>query len=135
MITYRFNPNVSSLILEVRLEYVYERTRKMLFDTGASLTVITPRVAEELGYDLSQLKTASLYTASREESVYQLNLRSISMESGKILNISALCMPLPSELKIDGLLGLNFLRHFNINLNFEEGILTFIPLEKYFVRN
>jgi len=84
---------------------------------------------------LSQLKTASLYTASREESVYQLNLRSISMESGKILNISALCMPLPSELKIDGLLGLNFLRHFNINLNFEEGILTFIPLEKYFVRN
>lgn len=131
MITYRFDPNVSSLILEVKLEYVYERTRKMLFDTGASLTVITPRLAEELGYDLSQLKTTYLYTASKQESVYQLNLKSISMESEKICTVSALCMPLPPELKIDGLLGLNFLRNFNININFEQGVLTFERISHY----
>ena len=50
---------------------------------------------------------------------------SISVEDEKILNIPALCMPLPKELKIDGLLGLNFLMHFNISINFEDGILTF----------
>jgi len=121
-----FQPNAHSIILEVELEYKRKFTAGMIFDTGASFTIITPKVAIELGYDLSTLPSIPLFTASREESTLMLELKTVSIGGDKrISKVSARCMLLPSDLKIDGLLGLNFLRHFNINLNFEQGILTF----------
>ncbi len=125
MITIKFNPYATSLIFEVEVKYKRERIIKMLFDTGASFTVITPKVAEEIGFILSELKTTTLFTASKSENVYQLTLSSLSILDEKVNNLEVRCMPLPKELKIDGLLGLNFLRHFNMGLNFEQGALTF----------
>lgn len=38
-------------------------------------------------------------------------------------NLDELCLDLPAEAKVDGLLGLKFLRHFNLHLKFKAGII------------
>jgi len=34
-----------------------------------------------------------------------------------------MCADLPPQLKLDGVLGLNFLQHFDLRINFREGYL------------
>ncbi|MDI6794583.1 MAG: retropepsin-like aspartic protease [bacterium] len=98
----------------------------MLLDTGASSIVITPDVADELGYDLSKVTSyETVFTASKAEKVPKLELTSVILAGEKATGMIAKCMNLPKELKVDGLLGLNFLRCFKIYLDFEKGILTF----------
>ncbi len=127
MIKFAFNPKAASIIIPVRIEHKRGYRANLLFDTGASYTVITPRVAEEIGFTLSELTTTTLYTASGAEKVYELILPSVSMDGEKVENVEARCMKLPAELKIDGLLGLNFLRHFNVAIHFADGV---VELEK-----
>lgn len=50
-------------------------------------------------------------------------LRSFSLADTKIENMEALCYTLPEEHGIDGVIGLNFLRHFKVTLDFGDGIL------------
>lgn len=38
-------------------------------------------------------------------------------------NLEVLCHDLPPEAKVDGLLGLNFIRHFNIAIRFRDGVI------------
>ena len=38
-------------------------------------------------------------------------------------DVEVLCHDLPPEAKVDGLLGLNFLRNFNIAIMFKEGVI------------
>ncbi|MBW1717302.1 MAG: hypothetical protein JRJ77_16020 [Deltaproteobacteria bacterium] len=38
-------------------------------------------------------------------------------------DVEVLCHDLPSEAKVDGLLGLNFLRNFNIAIMFKEDVI------------
>jgi hypothetical protein len=38
-------------------------------------------------------------------------------------NIDVLCHDLPEESLLDGVLGLNFLRKFNLNIRFSQGII------------
>lgn len=131
MIRISFEPSTPLIVLDIRINHIYPLLCKMALDTGATYTIITPEIAEQLGFQLSLLKETSLFTATQQESAYELNLKSIALLAEEVHNIKALCMPLPKELKIDGLLGLNFLKHFNIDLNFEKGILTLLRFENY----
>ena len=45
-----------------------------------------------------------------------------------IANIEVLCHDLPEDSKVDGLLGLNFLRHFDIDISFSNGTVDIRPL-------
>ncbi len=38
-------------------------------------------------------------------------------------DVEVLCHDLPPEARVDGLLGLNFLRHFNIAIRLKEGVI------------
>jgi hypothetical protein len=52
---------------------------------------------------------------------------SFSLADAKIDNLDALVYTIPEEHGIDGVIGLNFLRQFNIGLDFKQGILTLNP--------
>ncbi len=52
MIKIEFKPQVYSIIIDTELEYIRRFTARMVLDTGASFTMITPKVAEELGCKL-----------------------------------------------------------------------------------
>ena len=51
-------------------------------------------------------------------------LKSLSLADARVENVEALCYTIPEEYGIDGVIGLNFLRHFNIGLDFKQGVLT-----------
>jgi len=74
------------------------------------------------------IKTIDATTASSTEKVPIVIIPRVSIGDGHMHNVEAIVKDLPSESYIDGLLGLNFIKHFNVNIDFKHGKLT---LEKY----
>ena len=50
-------------------------------------------------------------------------VRSATAIGQKVTNLDVLCHDLPPESGVDGLLGLNFLRHFRLTIRFRKGII------------
>ena len=110
----------SPIILYVEL--VGPRTRRTIaaaLDTGAITTVIPIETARAIGYDpVKVVKRIELVTASGIEFVPQLTVRAIRCLGQMVHNLPVLCHDLPAESPVKGLLGLNFLKHFNVHLDF-----------------
>ena len=120
-----FDPNAILLIFPCRVEYRRAVHLDLALDTGASTTIISTKAASKIGYDLSQISDlASFGDASQSHLVPRVTLKSFSLADARVENLEALCYTIPEEHGIDGVIGLNFLRHFNLALNFERGILT-----------
>ena len=101
-----------------------KRALTMLLDTGASYTMIPWEAAEALGLrpELSNRK-ANMITASGIEKVPIVMVDSIAC-LGKIINNSEVMVhDLPQRSHVDGLLGLSFLKHFKLTIDFREGWL------------
>ena len=99
----------------------------MALDTGASTTLITPEAAMMIGFDLNNpsLRKEKITTASQSEQAVKLVLPRLIFYQETLINHPAVCNPLPRELGVSGLLGLNFMREFKITLDFISGSITF----------
>ena len=97
-------------------------------DTGATTTVIPTAVALALGYDLSNPKgQIGLLTASGAASAKVITVRKLTAIGETVEDIEVLCHDLPGNSAIKGLLGLNFLKHFNVNISFSTGTIELHP--------
>ena len=95
------------------------RTIRMALDTGAILTVIPIETALAIGYDpATATKRIELVTASGVELAPQLAIRLMRCLGQTIQPVDIVCHDLPAQSPVKGLLGLNFLRHFDLHLNF-----------------
>jgi predicted aspartyl protease len=96
-----------------------------LADTGAARTLITPDVALELGLDLRppvrQVRIASVHQVVSAPLVH---LVSLQIGAQQLTNVEALVLPLPVELRVDGLLGVNVLEHFRTTFEFPQATLV-----------
>ena len=134
MIRYKFSPSTPLIVIETRLEHIYVDFVKMALDTASTRTVVTPAIAQRIGFNLEDSHpTETVYTAERGVKAVRLLVPKISFQIEDIKDIEVVCMPLPRQLRVDGLLGLNILRHFKITIDFEQGLLLFdkinIPFE------
>jgi predicted aspartyl protease len=121
---FEFQPGIP-ITLPVRLKHIYEWQYRFLLDTGAVFTVITPNVAVSLGYELSQLKpTTEIFGVINSKLVPKVTIPTMKLFAYEINDIEATVIDLSPKLRLDGLLGLNALKHFNLNLEFGRGILT-----------
>lgn len=123
-----FDGSKSIILLEVILENRGEK-RKLLMalDTGATYCMIPWEIADVLGLQPELYKEkVRIITASGVENVPLVELGSMSVVDAGVKNIKVIVHDLPSRSYVDGLLGLNFLRNFNVHLNFKEGILEII---------
>lgn len=115
-------PLASSGPIIVYVELVGPRTSRtvtMALDTGAILTVIPIETALAIGYDPAKTtKRIELVTASGVELAPQLTLQAVRCLGQTVSKMDVVCHDLPAQSPVKGLLGLNFLRHFNIHLNF-----------------
>jgi hypothetical protein len=124
----RFNPNNPHIIVRARLfgpsgvEWV-----DLILDTGATHTFIDETVAFRLGYDLSSAPTVSLTTVSGTTQASVIAVRQIFALGETVGDFQVLALPLPIQLRADGLLGLDFLRWRNLFCNFRRGILLTLP--------
>ncbi|MBI4430608.1 MAG: clan AA aspartic protease [Candidatus Omnitrophica bacterium] len=98
----------------VRLHNIY-----LILDTGATFTMISPEILLRIGLDPTKSeKRRTICTASGIEYVPFLTVPSIKAIGAERKNIEVCAHTLPPNIPARGLLGLNFLRHFNIPLNF-----------------
>jgi clan AA aspartic protease (TIGR02281 family) len=97
---------------------------EMALDTGATYTMIPWSVAERLGYDpATSVERVALTTVSTIEKAPLITLKSIRVSDIGIDNVKVAVHDLPPKSRVDGLLGLSFLKHFDTNLHFKRKTL------------
>ncbi len=90
--------------------------------------MIPIETALAVGYDPVKTKSrVEIVTASGVEFVSQLTVRAVRCLGQTVKNVGVICHDLPTQSPVKGLLGLNFLRHFNVHLDF---LLRRIKLER-----
>jgi predicted aspartyl protease len=60
----------------------------------------------------------------RVVSVPVVRLASVQIGAQRLTNVEALVLPLPAELRVDGLLGVNVLEHFRITFEFPQATVV-----------
>lgn len=102
----------------VIIEHIFPVAPSMVLDTGARFTMITPGLAQELGVEFTgherRLQVIGI-TGSAQAAL--VSLKRVTLLGLSIENHQALCHPLPERLGLDGILGLNFLEHFNLTID------------------
>ena len=123
-----FDPSVSSIVVDLLLEAADGRSSiviPVVLDTGASLTILATDIMARLAYDPAnpELERQRIITGSGVEYAPRVTVRAATAIGQKVINLDVLCHDLPPESGVDGLLGLNFLRHFKLTIRFRKGII------------
>jgi clan AA aspartic protease (TIGR02281 family) len=101
--------------------------QKFLVDTGASTVTIPSSTAQRLGLSIdSRNPIRKVYTAGGIVSAPEVVLPSIFLEGWEVFDVKALILDIPNQSDL-GLLGLNFLERFRMDLNTEKGVLLLEP--------
>ena len=121
----KINFNPQSNLIEVDVEIKVGRkivSPKFVLDIGATYVMLPWYIAETLGLkpELSKEKI-DMITASGVEITPVVTIESIQVAGNEIKNVKAIVHNLPSKSNVDGLLGLSFLKNFNLHINFKEG--------------
>ena len=99
----------------------YPHTIRLILDTGATFTMISPEILLRIGLDPAKsVKQRTICTASGIEYVPFLTVPFIKAFGVERKNIEVCAHALPTNIPARGLLGLNFLGHFNVHLNFKD---------------
>ena len=126
MTKYNFDRKASAIIVDVILVNGYIKKKvKMVLDTGSSYVLVSWEVAEALGLQpIFSKKRTDILTASGTEKAPLLTVDEVRFGEDAAENVEVLVHDLPEKSYVDGLLGLSFLRNFNVHLDFKEGILS-----------
>ena len=83
------------------------------------------QISFQLGYDPANplLERQRIVTASGIEYAPRITVRSATAIGRKVTRLEVLCHDIPAESGVDGLLGLNFLRHFKLTLRPRKGVI------------
>ncbi len=103
----------------------FERV-EMVLDTGAAFVVIPISVAHSLGYSVYQPEdTLILTTPSGLVQAPMITLSSVEALGAVASDVRAACVDMPISIGFGGLLGLSFLRNFDVDLHFRSGAIRF----------
>ena len=127
----RFDPTATFIRVPVRIVGLQGvEWLGMALDTGSNRTVLSELAAIRLGYDLVSAPTVHIVTASGIAEARLIFARQIFALGMTVDEFPVLVMPLPTRLRADGLLGLDFLRCRKLFCNFEKGILLTLPFSR-----
>jgi clan AA aspartic protease (TIGR02281 family) len=124
-IVINFTPGTQQIPLTAVLNR--SANQKFIVDTGASLLTIPRSTAEELGLELdARNPLRKVYTAGGVKYAPEVTLFSITLEGWEVTDLKALVLDLPDQPEW-GLLGMNYLRRFRMDINTENGVLLLEP--------
>ena len=123
----KLDPRASLITVEVEIfKGAKSRIVRMALDTGATFLMLPWHVVEVLGYAPAKTRRKiSITTASGTEIAPLLTLDRVKVAGKVVRKIKAICHDLPPQSPVDGLLGLSFLKHFDIDLHFRKRRLQF----------
>ena len=125
MSEFDFNPKAPAIIVPVELRNGKVSVFSYLvLDTGATHTMISWDIAESLGFKPERASKAVRFnTASGDVTAPMIKIDEVSVEGASAKKVDSVVHTLPVSARIDGLLGLSFLRNFDVRINFKEGVL------------
>jgi len=94
-------------------------------DTGASITTVSTNMLQRIGYDTSLGNKKRIITASNIEYVSSVSIDKIKIGKFEINNVEVNAFTFPPESFTFGVLGLNVLKMFDINLLFSKRLIEF----------
>ena len=98
-------------------------------DTACAQTLVRPEVVDSLGYSARDGETtATVTSALGQERGYLLRVARIFALGHELVDFRVNVHDLPDDPGLAGLLGLNFLRHFNYEVRSQEGRLFVAPV-------
>ena len=101
--------------------------QSFIVDTGASLITIPQSTAEALGLEVGASNPLrKVYTAGGVKYAPEVTLSSLTVEGWEENNLKALVLDLPNQTEW-GLLGMNYLRRFRMDINTDNGVLLLEP--------
>lgn len=99
-------------------------TAKLVVDTGASYTMISSATAKDLSIDAGQSqRTAPFQTANGVIQAPIVSLESITVGGIEVKNLTAAVHDIQVDPRVSGLLGLNFLSNFRMDIDTQTGVL------------
>lgn len=116
----KLNPRAGLITVEVEIfKRAKSRVVRMALDTGATYLMLPLHVMETLGYAPGKArKKISITTASGSRIAPLLVLDKVKVLGKTVAKVPAICHDLPAQCPVDGLLGLSFLKWFDIDLHF-----------------
>ena len=117
-----------TLLMAIRL---WDRTDKkyrwasLTFDTGASVTTISTEILHQLGYEPLKVGKVTITTASDVVRVQKYKLDKMMIGNIEIEDVDIYAHKFPEECFSLGVIGLNVLRSFDIELSFSTQIIRF----------
>lgn len=92
-------------------------TPRLLIDTGSTYTIVAPEILKSIGCDpVGATRTVRIITGSRHEVLPCVKILQLSCFGQVVENTYVLAHSLPPGVYVDGLLGMDFLRRFPIEL-------------------
>ena len=124
--TTHFNPNRNHVRVLVKIAGPSNETiARMALDTGATRTSIDRQIAVFLGFEFTDdSETVRVATGSGYEVIPVVDAHYIKALGHYREDLPVLCQTLPSDLPIDGLLGLDFFRNQRLTIDFREGTIS-----------
>jgi len=123
MTTIHFNKRLPLVIVPVSIKIggaIFDFN--FAIDTGASISLIDYDLLQAIGFTkANNNRTIQTMTASKRETAYEFlipNLQAIGLIRR---NFKIISRKLPVGLGIDGLLGVNFFKDKNLNIDFKKG--------------
>ena len=124
----RFQPVSNVILIPIKVMGIDGnsfRDIEVALDTGATTTSIPIYIASALGYNISNPKDRTeVVTGSGIEEV---PIKALTAIGQTIENIEVMCFDLPLEIHVEGVLGLNFLMNFDVNISFSTGTIELRP--------
>jgi len=109
-----------------------EQDARLIVDTGASHSIVSHRLALELGlYSDSTMGTATMNTVGGSVQAPLTRIKSIRLAEAEVRDSVAVIYDLPdSPAGVEGLLGLSALRQFQVTLDPTKKVLSLQPTAK-----
>lgn len=124
--TYGFDPSQGLIIVPVRLfGPIGDMIVRLALDTGATSTLINSEIMILLGYDpATSPNRIQVTTGSGVELCPRVTVQRLEALGKSINDFPILSHTLPPTSQVDGLLGLDFFRGFQISIDFRNGTIT-----------
>lgn len=113
------------LIVDVLLDGNTEL--KLLVDTGAAMSVIQSDMLAALGYQLAESASSSFQTANGEVNAPVVRVDSLAIDDLVQADMAVGSLTLDLGDDVDGLLGMNYLQHYQFSIDYQARLLYLAP--------
>ena len=123
--TIRFSPG-QRIMVDVRING--SAAARLLLDTGADRTLISPRALQAAGVRIAApAATGQIVSATGSEQIQFVVVDNLEIGDARVGRMPVGSYNLPATDVGDGLLGRDFLDQFNVNIDSSRGVVTLAP--------